>query len=193
MPQINLLSTETKAKSVSTGTIFTLLARLFALAFFAVLGYYGFLFFKSRNTASEIVSKQANITKLQNEVLNNPQRGELLARQGQLQEFNKLVDTHPYWSQFFPELARVTLRSAYYTAFSADGKGAVKITAIVPTYAEFDQFLSVFDKDGYYDRLYNVRVSSVSKFLVGQTNAIKFEVELTYDPELIKQTTDNQK
>lgn len=189
MPQINLLSNETKEKSLPVGRMLTLFARLFALVFFVVIIYYGYLWYQSKSAANDILAKQNNIIKMQNEVLDNRDRKELLTRQGQLQQLDKLLGSHPYWSKLFPELARVTLKSAYYTALTASGEGAAKMTVIVPTYSDFNNFLSVFDRDEFNKQFSNVAIGSVNKYQVGGTTGIKFDVELKYNTDFLKQSS----
>lgn len=192
MPQINLLTNSEKPKSLPVQKLLTGLARLFALAFIAVIAYYGYVYYRSRSVVSKILAKQSTIVQMQNEVLNNPSRNELLTRQGQLQELAKLVNDHPYWSKLFPELARVTLKSAYYTTFTADVAGKARMTVIVPTYTEFDAFLQVFDKS-FSDQFSDVKVISVSKYQVAGATGVRFEVELTYKKDFIKKTTEGLK
>lgn len=186
MPQINLLSNETKRQLLPWEILLTVLVRLFAVVFILALAYYGYLIYSSRSASGKIVAKQNTILQLQDQILNHQNRQELLVRQGQIAELEKLVVAHPYWSKFFPELARVTLRNAYYVAFSSDTKGTAKMSVVVPSYTDFDLFLQLFNLPTFAEQFSDVKVVSVNKYQVGSVTGVKFEVELSFNPEFLK-------
>ncbi len=186
MPQINLLTNETKRQVLPWEMLLTLLVRVFIIAFIALLGYYGYLIFRSKTSANKILATQNSIIQTQNEILKHQDRKELLVRQGQLTELSKLVAGHPYWSRLFPELSKVTLKNAYYLGMSAESKGTAKMTVIVPSYTDFDNFLQVFDLKEFNDQFSNVRLIAVTKYQVGEISGIKFDIELTLNTAFIK-------
>jgi hypothetical protein len=137
--------------------------------------------------ASTIFDTQTAIIKLQNDILNSPGRKELLVRQGQLAEASKLMVAHPFWSKLLPALGQVTLKSARYLALTADNKGALHLSVTVSTYTDLDKFLQVFDRDEFNRHFGDVKVVSVSKYQVGETNGVKFNVDMKYDTSILRQ------
>lgn len=193
MPQINLLtSEETKRHTLPWEIILTVLVRLCFVAFLALIAYYGFLVYRTKSITQQTATTQDSIAQKQNELLTDQNRRELLVRQGQMHEAAALLAKHQYWSKFLPELARVTLKSSAYLAFSTTDKGTARFAVSVPSYTELDEFLQVFDLPDYYQNFSDVKVTSVSKYQIGDLSGLKFEVELKYNPQFLVQKS-NQK
>ena len=186
MPQINLLSTETKQHQLPWEILFTIVARLLVVGVLALFGYYGYIYYNAKTTATKIFQKQNDIISLQNDILNREGRKEVLVRQAQLLEATRLLTNHLYWSQFLPGLARVTLKSSAYIGVSADNKGAARLSVVVPDYTNFDKYLQVFDSKDFNTNFSNVHVINVSKYEVDGIAGVKFDVELTYNLALLK-------
>lgn len=134
----------------------------------------------------EVGATQEAIIAKQKQILADPNRRQLLVRQGQLQAAGDLVDEHKYWSRLLPELARVTLKNASYISFSADTNNTARMSVTVPSYKDFDQFLQVFDLEDFSKHFSNVTVSSVGKYQQGDAQSVRFDIVLKYDSAFLK-------
>lgn len=186
MAQINLLDTEKKHNSLPWERLLSAIVKLLVVVLILVLVYYGYAYFRSKVLAENIYNLQNKIVEMQNKILRHPDRQELLTRQGQIKEIETLFKNHSYWSKLLPELARVTLKNATYLAFSGNQDGSAHLVVSVPSYTDFDQFLQVFDMPEFNENFSDVKITSVSKYLVGDVSGTKFEVNIKYDSDYIK-------
>ncbi len=185
MADINLLETQSTVSVVKIQGkrwIF----RLAMLFLVLVVGMYGYLLFSSWRIDSRLSIAQAQIKKAQDSLSGNKQRSELITRQAQITNINKLLDSHLYWSTFLTELSRVTLAQAQYSNIEVDKEGHLNLTVTVPSYAEAEKYLQVFDLPEYNKQFSNVKVMSLSK--IQQSDLIKttMRLQLTLNPELLK-------
>lgn len=189
MPQINLLSSNTAHKpnigQVALGIGVKILAGLLAI----LLIYYAWLFVSSRQTNAKLADLQASIAQSQKDILAQKDREELIVRQGQLDALKTILQNHVYWSNLFPKLAQATLNTASYVSFSAidDGTGVMEVS--VPTYADLDKFLQVFDFPQFAQNFSDLRITSISKSQEGSTLETKAQLKFKYNSGLIKKTT----
>lgn len=187
MPEINLL----KPKSFQENFLQLspkILARFLLVLLVAVVLYYAWLFFQVKTTAGEVVKvQQANLSS-RGEAARTKSRDELLTRLSQLQEADKLISRHFYWSNLLPALARVTLKTASYSDLEAFSDGTVGLTVMVPNLGELDKFLQVFNSPKFNANFYNVKIGAFHKIQNGDTTAITFDVKLNFDPALLYQT-----
>jgi hypothetical protein len=183
--QINLLSNETTRTALPWETLLAVLVRLFAIVFFLCIGYYGYLWYSTRSLAGKIIARQNSISQIQREILNHTDRKELLIRQGQISELEKLLASHTHWSKFFPELARITLKSASYVALSTEESGLAKISVVVPSYSDFASFLTVFEQPEFHEKFNDVKVIAVTKYQASGISGVKFDIEVAYDEKLL--------
>ncbi len=185
MAQINLLGQEGVGGNVGT-KIPLYLVRILATVFVIVLGYWGVLSVRERLTTSQIAKLQAEIIATQKELVEDQSRQELVKRQGQVATVNTLIAEHKYWSKVLPELARVTLRSARYLAFSLSGNGTAKMTVNVSNYTEMDKFLQAFNLPEFNTVFKAVKVVSIGKVQQGDLQLVRFEIEVQYDQNFLK-------
>lgn len=186
MPQINLLGQDTKrySEQFARGPLYAV--RFFVFVFVVLIGVWGFLFIRTRMVNKLADTTQADIIAQQKKILSDERRRELLVRQGQLDSANRLLVSHEYWSRLLPELARVTVKTASYISFLAEANGQAHLKVTVPTYKDFDLYLQVFDLPEFNKVFSQVSVSSVSKFLQGDTQSVRFDVALKYNEEFLK-------
>lgn len=191
MPQINLLGQDTKrySEQFARGPLYAV--RFFVFLFVALLCVWGFLFVRTRMVNGTVESTQADIVSQQKKILSDERRRELLVRQGQLDSANRLLASHEYWSRLLPELARVTVKTASYISFLAEANGEAHLKVTVPTYKDFDLFLQVFDLPEFNKVFSHVAVSSVGKFLQGDTQTVRFDVALKYNEDFLKAVNDS--
>lgn len=147
---------------------------------------------RTRVVTKQAATIQEQIKTTQKDILADTSRRELLVRQGQLQAADGLLTEHAYWSRLLPELARTTLRTASYIAFSADSAGVAHLSVTVPSYKDFDQFLQVFDLKEFNSHFSQITVSSVGKYQQGDAQLVRFEVALHYDKSFLKGASTNQ-
>lgn len=188
MADINLLQQETITASTLIGRSKYYIAKILMVLVVMMMLAYGYLFFDASRTNSNITKTRARITQAQSEAMNNPSRGELLTRQGQIKELDTLIKGHLYWSYLLPELARVTLKSAQYTGIEADATGKLNLTVTLNSYEELDKFLQIFDLPEYNEQFSNVKVISITKNQEAQDGTIETNVklQLTFNPAYIK-------
>ncbi len=190
MPQINLLGQDTKrySEQFARGPLYAV--RFFVFLFVALIGVWGFLFVRTRMINGVAAYTQADIVAQQKKILSDERRRELLVRQGQLDFANRLLSSHEYWSRLLPELARVTVKTASYISFLAEANGEAHLKVTVPTYKDFDLYLQVFDLPEFNKVFSHVTVSSVGKFLQGDTQSVRFDVALRYNEDFLKTVDD---
>jgi len=183
--QINLL----KQKKSSEGLVAmlpALLVKLLVVVLVAVVGYYGWLFFKINRTEKNIVNTQGEVTRVKQELVNVSNRGEIYTRQAQLMELNKLIDSHPYWSNVFPAIAKVTLKKAAYSNMVVNNDGTATISVTVPTLEDVDRYLQVFDMADVSGNFSDLKVGAFHKSQEGDGISYKFDVRLKFNPVLLK-------
>lgn len=187
MPQINLLKQNNQVSNNAQGLYKVIVYILMAL-FVGLILYYGWLYFKSKDILKQIIATEAKITEEKKTVLNMDKRDEVLTRQQQVVALQSAINSHLYWSQLLPELARVTLKTASYTSLKAGLEGELILSATVPSLSELDKYLQVFDTAAFNKNFSNIRIGGFHKSQVvegGQT-AVSFEVKMQYNPELIQ-------
>jgi cell division protein FtsB len=188
MVDINLLGSQKKTTEYSK-TISSFIAMALAVALVLVLIYYAYLFIGGRRTAAHITTLQEEITAAEAKIQSNVDKNELFTRQAQLKDLSVLLKDHIYWSALVPELARTTLRSAAFTSFSLKENGDVSMIVDVPSYAELDKFLQVFDLPEFNQNVSNVRVQSVVKVQRENSLRINAKVEFSYRISALKKTS----
>ncbi len=187
MAQINLLKQNSAARHSIGSATYKILARFFMLVLFLVLVYYAWLFFKQRSIENQTVAAQAQLANDSETADNLSQRQELLTRQLQIKDLNSLVAAHLYWSQLFPELASATLNTASYDNLTVDPTSdSLTLSAEVPSLQDLDQYMQVFNLPAFNKYFSNVRVDGFNKVGGTDSNAIKFNVQMDYDPSLVQ-------
>jgi hypothetical protein len=189
MPQINLLDQESRAGGNTLANAPLYMVRLLVAIFIVLLLYWAFLFVESKLTTGKIAGIQQTIIAKQKQLLENNSRKELILRQGQLASVKTLIASQEKWSKLLPELARVTLQSARYMSFNADGQGNARMVVNVPNYKEMDKFLQVFNLPEFNNEFSQVTVSGVSRVQQGDVPMVRFDVGIKYDKSFLH---DNQ-
>ncbi|QQS22804.1 hypothetical protein IPM19_04220 [bacterium] len=185
MADINLLDSQAHTNVIRARSKQWIL-RLVTIALVAALLLYAGLFLFSWQAERKTADVKRTIDSTVAEMQNNEKRKELLTRQGQLKNIDQLLTTHLYWSGLLPELARVTLTSAQYTSISATDDGTLELTVTVPSYAEAEKFLQVFDLPEYNKQFSNVKVMSLAKAEQGNLLATSMRLSLTLNKDLLK-------
>jgi hypothetical protein len=187
MADINLLGTNNQGFNFArTGASWAV--KILAAVLVLVLLYYGFLRLQISRTNGAIRDTQAKTSQLEADVLTGKNRGEVITRQGQVQNLNTLIKSHVYWSGLLPELAHVTLKSASYAGFTADTAGTLNLDIIVPNYAEADKYIQVFDLPQFNQQFSDVKILSISKIQTGSTVQTEMKLQLKFNPQFIRKT-----
>ena len=186
MAQINLLKQQKKNsidiwQIIASGSV-----KVLALVLVAVLAYYGYLFYQAHQKSAALVALQQQISAEQRDLSSNPDQNELYTRQQQLQQLMTLVNSHPYWSNLLPALAKATLRSSNYLTLQAMNDGSLTLSVSVPTTEDLDKFLQVFDIPEFNKNFYDVKIGSIGKTQVGNELLTKFDVNMKYNPSLLQ-------
>lgn len=190
MAEINLLKTPSAGQSLME-KLPGIVIKLLAVLALAVLGYYGYLFVKVKSVNKQAGETQTAIAQSKNEALAMPGREEFLVRQAQLKEYGGLVASHDYISKLFPSLAKVTLKSAYYTSMNMTSDGKLTLTAMVPDLQSLDKFLQVFNQPEVSKNFNNVRTSGFSKQQTADGTAYTFQLLMDFNPALISAAANN--
>lgn len=186
MAQINLLK-QTTARRPITDTFYRLLLGVFGLALLGVFCYYGWLVFSSYSIDRQLADLRVKMNDESQTALSNPRRNELLTRQLQLKDLNSLVAGHLYWSQIFPVLAKVTLKKASYDSVTINPQAnTLSLSAQVPTLADLDKYMQVFNFPQFNKYFSNVRISGFTLVQGMAGSAVKFNVNMNYDPNLVQ-------
>ena len=185
MAQINLLK-----QTSNTGNFWSsgpkIFVRLFLLVLLALVGYYVWLYIDLSSTGNQITSEQNKINADQQAALSIPNRDELFTRQQQVKDLESLIGGHVYWSQFFPELAKVTLKNASYSNMSVSTAGDLTLSATVPTLEDLDKYMQVFDQPEFNKNFYDVRIAGFTKIQSKTSTAVQFSVRMKYNGGIIQ-------
>ncbi len=187
MADINLLGVENQ-KSNFARTGVSLFVKLLVVVLILVVAYYIYLRVQISRTRSATASTLVKTQQIKADALADKARGEVVTRQGQLQSLDKLIKNHLYWSGLLPELARVTLKSSNYSSFGADGSGTLTLDVVVPTYADGEKYLQVFDLPQFNEQFSDVKVLSITKVQQDNTVQINLKIQLKFNPEFIRKT-----
>ena len=185
MAEINLLHNDS-ANNVAGGYTAVIIFRLLVIIFVAVVIGYGVAYFYSWRTEKKLVDTKQQVEKLQVEALANKDRNELVIRQEQLAELETLIDQHVYWSYLLPELARVTLSSAHYANIEATKSGQLDLAVTLPSYAEVEKYMQIFDLPEYNQQFSNVRIVGIDTVQKETSIETLLRLQLNFNPEYIK-------
>jgi hypothetical protein len=187
MSDINLLSSDsTGASSVNNGLLSRILARLILILLIAAVGIYVLLFIVNYTSNNSLKTTQQKIDTLQAQALASKDRNELVTRQEQISQLDNLIDQHSYWSYLLPELARVSLKSAKYTDISATSDGTLKLSIVLPSYADIEKYMQIFDLPEYNQQFSNVRIVGIDSVQNESSIETKLRLQLTFNPSFIK-------
>lgn len=184
MAQINLLK-QNKPSELNNLEFFSILSKFALVGILCVLAYYGWLIYRYKSAEKEISSLQANILRQKQELAQIQRRDEVLVRQAQIKEFDSLISGHIYWSQLMPELAKVTLKQASYMSFKAVDVGTISLAVQVPTIAELDKYLQVFNSPKLNPYFSDLKVGGISRVQDEKDSHVRVDVQLKYDPGLL--------
>lgn len=185
MAQINLLKQTAPNRNLGESTP-QLLVRIFVGALLLLLIYYAWLLFDSSHVDSQIVQEQAKVNAAKQQALAMQDRNELLTRQQQIQSLQGLIGAHVYWSQLFPELARVTLKTASYSSIRAGEADQISLDVTVPSLADLDKYMQIFNYPQFNQNFNEIRISGYSKVQSQSATSVQFEVTMQYNPALLR-------
>ncbi len=179
MPEINLLTNSGPQSSIGS-TLASMMSKAFGVVLVLLLLYWGYVLFAVHTTKNNIAEASAAIKQDQQDIIQNGGRDEVLTRQAQVKQASTLINNHVYWSRFFSDIAKATLKTAAYGTFAADEKGVITASVIIPDYQSLDQFLQVFDLPAYNGNFNNVRIVSVSKSQEENTDLLDARIRFEY-------------
>ncbi len=185
MAQINLLKQKSASQNIAQ-RLPGIISKLLIAALVLVLGFYVWTVLQMRSMDNQTIELQRQIAQAKSEVDGNENRNELLTRQEQLNEFNSLIDGHIYWSQIIPALADASLKSANFSNLKILDDGDLSLRVSVPSLAEMDKFLQIFDLPKFNKNFSNIRIGSFHKVPDKDKTVLSFEVRMKYNPVLIK-------
>jgi hypothetical protein len=191
--QINLLK-QTESNQHSWDIVPKIFARLFLFILVLLVLYYGWTVVSYGQVESQIAKTQTQINNDRAAAMSLADRNEVLTRQLQLQTQASLISNHIYFSQLFPELARVTLKTASYSSLQAVSDGTMTLTATVPTVDDLDKYLQIFDLPAFNQNFSDIKIGGFHKTVspTGGNTALNFSVRMQYNPALIKYKNPSQ-
>lgn len=190
MAEINLLGASEKPKGLSLSGLVPIANKGLAVLLLIILAYYGFLIYKGSKIASDTEAVNVEIGELQNKLLTDPNRNELLTRQSQLKDLQRLAKNHFYWSILLKELPKMNLKTASLLNFTANGQAQASLVVAVPSYADLDKFMQVFDRPEVNKTFTDIKIKSVTKTEQESKLLIKAKIELKHRLDFIKKTDD---
>lgn len=185
MPEINLLNNNSQQASFGS-TLASTMSKALVVVLILLLAYWGYVLLATRSAKNGIASATFAIEQDQQEIIKNGGRSEVLTRQAQLKQASTLITNHVYWSRFFSDVAKATLKTAAYGGFSVDPDGVITASVIVPDYQALDQFLQVFDLPAYNGNFSNVRIISVSKSEEENVESLDARIKFNYSIGALK-------
>lgn len=193
MAQINLLK-QTDSSQHSWEIIPKIFARLFLLILVLLVVYYAWIVISYGKTENNIAKTQAKINSDRAAAMSLANRNEVLTRQLQLKTQADLISKHIYFSQLFPELARVTLKTASYSSLQAVSDGTMTLNASVPSVDDLDKYLQVFDLPAFNQNFSDIKIGGFHKTpsTSGGPTILNFSVKMQYNPALIQYKDSSQ-
>jgi len=183
--QINLLK-QTETRQELNANLPKIIVRVMLVVLVALVIWYGWLFIELK-TAQGQITKAVNQTNSDTQTaLTMKDRDQLLTRQQQLQSQKSLISGHTYWSQFFAQLAKVTLKTASYNNLQAAASGDLALSVTVPDLASMDKYMQVFDVPKFNEYFSNLQIDSFNKAQGKVFSTIKFSAKLNFDPKIIQ-------
>ncbi len=188
MAQINLLKQSSNLRNYGNVTA-RVLVRVLLVVLFAFLAYYAWLFVDLKRTNTKITEMESMVASEKQAVLDIKNRDQLYTRQTQVKSLEGLIAGHIYWSQFFSEVARVTLKAANYKGLTAKSDGTMDLNVVVPSLADLAKYMQVFNLPEFNKNFSNVRVAGFSQVQNNGVTAIEFHVTISFDPGIIQYPT----
>jgi len=183
--QINLLK-QKKPSGFNGAAIFPILNKIAIIGLLAMLGFYIWAFLGVKKSNREIIALQDSITLQKQTLASFEGWNEILTRQAQLKNLNDLISGHLYWSQILPELAKITLSTAAYTNFSATQEGGeISLNVQMPSMAELDKFLQIFDSPKINKFFSNIKIGGISRIQNEKGQIVGVTLQMNYDPVLL--------
>lgn len=191
MAQINLLNKGANDRANISSIISQIIFWLVLLGLIAISAYYIYLYFNTRKVNSSIIEAQNAVKEITDHINTNSSRDEIITRQGQIKEYQQLDKNRIKWSQFIPELARITLNEVRYSSITATSDGKLELQAVTRDYKSVDRFLSVFEDKSYNRCITDVKLLSLSKTQSAQSLETRFTVQISFNPAMLKPLTLN--
>ncbi len=184
MAQINLLSGQAAKHTLPWVQLLSIISKILIVLILICLGVWGYLYFVTKKTTTDIYKTQNLIKGSAENLIGLPERKEVITRQGQLKAFNGLVANQTHWSVFFAtKLAPITLKTSRFVTINAQNDGHLRLSVSVPSYADLDKFLQVFDSFELNKVFSDIKVTSLAKSQNGDKLDIRFDVTMKYKPE----------
>lgn len=182
MQEINLLKNQFRNQT----TVWERRQRLITASLIAVIileitaGVLLFLFKQSVDkrkgaVVERNIQTQAKLNVKQNELV--PAK----ALQAQLKNLSRLVDSHVYWTSFFDELSKVTLKKIHYTQLQTDVAGKVYVEGRAENYSDLGKLLLGLSTSENFS---NVRLLS-SGPSTGEIGGLIFGIDFKIKPGLL--------
>lgn len=184
MPQINLLKQQSPGESFLK-LLPSLLVKLFVVLVLVLLGYYAWLFIRIGKLESDIKTSEANYAETLKKVVTTKNRNEVYTRQLQLKQFKTLLSGHIYWTNFFPALGQVTLKSAYFSNITASKEGELTLTVHVPDLENIDQFMQIFNQPDFNKTFNALKIGDFRLVQTDQSRDFTFEAHLKFSPAIL--------
>ncbi len=182
--QINLLKQQ--SPFAVSGNVLSIVNKLIIVVILALVGYFGWAYFQVKTVKKQVVSLNSDIANKKIEFNQTSRSDELITRQAQVKEFSNLINSHVYWSQLLPEIAKVTLKQATYLSMQTDSKHVLSMSVQLPNMVELDKFLQVFNSPTLNKYFRDVKIGGVSKVQEDDLSLIKAEITFDFNPEIIK-------
>ncbi len=182
--QINLLKQQ--SPFAVSGSVLSVVNKIIIVLILVLIGYYGWVYFQVKTVKTKITTLHSEIANKKTEFNQTKRSDELIIRQTQIKEFDNLINSHVYWSQLLPEIAKVTLKQATYLSIQTDSKHALSLSVQLANMVELNKFLQAFNSPSLNKYFRDVKIGGVSKVQEDDKNFIKAEITFDFNSKIIE-------
>lgn len=130
----------------------------------------------------ELHKKQAQI---QQEIKSDQSYDVIIKSQNKMKNLKLLLDSHIYWSSFFPAIFSVTTRSAAFEKLRVARDGSIVISGFVPDFQSLDKLMQAYQLNDSKSYIKDVKLTSIG---IGsaKAGAINFTLSISFNvPKLL--------
>lgn len=157
---------------------------ILVLVLLLILGggaYFGIGYYQKK-VDSELANIQNEVAKVQEEIKKSETdlEGAVLA-QKQLENLERLLNQHLYWTKLFATLGEITIPDVFYTSFQGDiDSREVSLPARTRNYQSLARQLKAWEQEGILEK---VEVQSATLETSGDNAYVSFDVNLIFKEE----------
>src|SRR3989338_2989639 len=146
--------------------------------------YAGITWYKL-NIDKQIEALQAEIKDLNSEIARyEKDKVDVIDLQQRLKLIRELISRHIYWTKFFDQLEKYTIKEIYFTNFSMGGHEKFVLTAIGRDYESVAKQLVAFQQASDFIKAVEINAASTEINESGDYLRVNFAIDLTFLPDV---------